>query len=214
MVKQTEKSVELKIKAPDIRIAEFTIVGTAPYVQSRFSEKAKTMMRDKMEAGSTAKKGKAKPPRDFEADYHNSYYKSDEDWHGIPANSFRSAMIRACTLVGFAMTQARMSVFIMEDGYDKDGTTPLVRIEGVPAKLEQTLRNDNGGADIRVRTIFRKWKTTVRVRFDADQFTIQEVANLLARAGVQVGVGEGRPASRESGGCGWGTFELEQQEAA
>lgn len=207
MTKKPESTM-LLVRPLDIQVLKIKIVGTAPYVQSRFSEKAKTMMRDKMEAGSTAKKGKNREARDFNADYLASHYVSKEGWHGIPANAFRAGMIRACSLVGFAMTQARMSVFILEDGYDKDGITPLVRINGVPEKFEQTLRNDRGGADIRVRTIFREWSVMLRVRYDGGQFTANDIANLLNRTGIQVGVGEGRPSSRESGGCGWGTFEL------
>jgi len=35
------------------------------------------------------------------------------------------------------------------------------------------------------------------------------VTNLLSRVGMQVGIGEGRPFSKNSAGMGWGTFELE-----
>ena len=37
---------------------------------------------------------------------------------------------------------------------------------------------------------------------------VHEVRNLLVRAGVQVGIGEGRPYSKKSYGMGWGTFEV------
>ena len=45
------------ISAPNFQTAVFTIRGTAPYVQNKFSAKAKQMMMDKQSAGSTAKKG-------------------------------------------------------------------------------------------------------------------------------------------------------------
>jgi len=32
--------------------------------------------------------------------------------------------------------------------------------------------------------------------------------NLLHRAGLQVGIMEGRPDSKDSCGCGWGTFKI------
>jgi len=48
----------------------------------------------------------------------------------------------------------------------------------------------------------------VVVNFDADQFTVQDVTNLMQRVGMQVGIGEGRPDSRDSAGLGWGTFCL------
>ena len=36
-----------------------------------------------------------------------------------------------------------------------------------------------------------------------------DVTNLMQRVGMQVGIGEGRPDSRDSAGLGWGTFRLE-----
>jgi hypothetical protein len=42
-----------------------------------------------------------------------------------------------------------------------------------------------------------------------DQFTHQDVANLMTRVGLQVGLGEGRPDSKNSAGMGWGLFQIE-----
>ena len=46
------------------------------------------------------------------------------------------------------------------------------------------------------------------IRWDADQFTLDDVTNLLSRVGLQVGIGEGRPDSKNSAGMGWGLFEI------
>jgi hypothetical protein len=56
--------------------------------------------------------------------------------------------------------------------------------------------------------MWREWSAVVQVSYDADQFTLEDVTNLMSRVGLQVGIGEGRPDSRESAGLGWGTFEL------
>ncbi len=69
-------------------------------------------------------------------------------------------------------------------------------------------RNDNGGTDLRFRPIWHEWTAELKLRFDAEMFTLDDVTNLLARAGAQVGIGEGRPDSKSSNGCGWGTFEI------
>src|SRR5206468_5831423 len=118
------------------------------------------------------------------------------------------AMSSACKVCGFAMTRARLSVFVVQDGYDADDGTPLVRIYGDPVANEMTVRNDNGGADIRWRPMWKEWTATVKVRWDADQFSEADVANLMMRAGMQVGIGEGRPDSPNSNGLGWGMWEL------
>ena len=56
--------------------------------------------------------------------------------------------------------------------------------------------------------MWREWSAKVRIKFDADLFTTTDVANLLMRVGMQVGVCEGRPDSKNSVGMGWGTFEV------
>ena len=38
--------------------------------------------------------------------------------------------------------------------------------------------------------------------------THADVVNLIARVGIQVGIGEGRPDSKMSAGLGYGLFEL------
>jgi hypothetical protein len=56
--------------------------------------------------------------------------------------------------------------------------------------------------------MWRQWAANVLFQYDGDQFNASDVTNLLMRVGVQVGVLEGRPDSKKSNGCGWGTFRL------
>lgn len=203
----------ITIAPPNLQEAIFTIRGNAPFVQAKFSLKARAMMRDKMLAGSTAAKGRKREARDFEDDYKQAQHISTEGWNGIPAPAFRQALISACRVCGFQMTKAKLSVFVIQDGIDADGT-PLVRIYGDHEPLESTVRNATGVADIRVRPIWKEWSARVHVRYDGDQFTLDDVSNLMARAGLQVGIGEGRPDSKASTGQGWGTFDIEKVEAA
>lgn len=208
MSKAAQQQVVVTIKPANIQTAAFRIEGTAPLVQARFSEKAKNQMMAKMAAGSTAGKSKAKAARDFDEDMRAAMHVSEEGWQGIPAGAFRNAMISACRLVGFKMTLAKLSVFVEADGIDAVDGIPLVRFEGTPERHEMAARVGIDGTDIRIRPMWRRWSAEVRVRYDADQFTAQDVANLMQRVGLQVGIGEGRPDSRSSAGLGWGTFEL------
>lgn len=202
--------VGVVVPPPNFMIAKFVIKGVAPYVQLKFS--AKSTLMETMMAGSQAKKGKKRPPRDFEADYEKSKHVSHDGWIGIPASSLRNAMISACKIVGFHMTKGKIAVFVEPDGFDADEDTPLVKIDGEPEMRIDHVRNATGVVDLRARAMFREWKATVRVRFDADLFSIADVTNLLARAGMQVGIGEGRPDGKSSNGMGWGLFEIEATE--
>jgi hypothetical protein len=196
------------IEAPKFEMADITIKGTAPYVQSKFSQKAREQMRLKQESGQRAKKGSAREGKDFMATYEAAKHVSRQGWIGIPAPSFRNAMISACRIVGFKMTLAKLSVFVEADGFDADDGTPLVKIIGEPRVHEGLVRNQTGVADVRWRPMWEEWSAVVRVRWDAAQFSAQDVVNLLSRAGAQVGIGEGRPDSKSSNGLGWGLFEV------
>jgi hypothetical protein len=211
MKKTDEKNnVEtVQITAPKIHTAEFKIVGTAPYIQLRFSEKAINAMKAKHEAGSQANKKKAKEARDFDEDFRQAQHVSDCGFNGIPASAFRNAMISACRLVGFKMTLAKMSVFILPDGFDKVDGVPLIKIDGKPEPHLMHARNATGVCDLRVRAKFWPWSAMVKVQYDADQFSATDAANLMTRVGAQVGIGEGRPDSKMSAGMGWGTFRLD-----
>lgn len=208
------------ITPPKFETLHVGLYGTAPYMQARFSEKAKRIMREKMLQGSQAKKGKQRDARDFDDDYRQamylfgppslSYPDVPAGSHGIPAHVFRNACISACRIIGFKMTLAKLSLFVSEDGFDVvDGVTPLVWLHGTPEKLEMATRNATGVADIRVRPCWKPgWWVKLRVRYDTGIFKDQEVVNLLARVGAQVGIGEGRPDSKASAGLGYGLFDV------
>ena len=199
----------VQIKPANIQQAVFKIKGTAPYVQARFSAKAMQAMKEKMLAGSTAKGKKVREARNFDDDFEQAKHVSEQGWVGIPASSFRQAIISACRLVGFRMTLAKLSVFVAADGFDRVDGIPLIKLQaGEPERTEMAVRNATGVADIRVRPMWREWAAEVKVSYDADQFTLQDVTNLMQRVGMQVGIGEGRPDSRDSAGLGWGTFTL------
>lgn len=208
----TEKGEVVTIPPPNFQVVVFTIVGTAPLVGNKFSARAKANLRAGMVAGSTAKKGKKKEAKNFTREFEDATHRDAEGWAGIPAPAIRSAMISACKIVGFAMTRAKLSVFVLADGVDSDDNTPLVKItKGKPRHAEHFTRNKNGSCDLRARPMWDVgWEAQVRIRFDADQFTLTDVTNLLMRAGLQVGLGAGRPDSKDSTGMDWGTFAIKE----
>lgn len=193
------------IKAPNLRTAKFTIVGKSPYMQHRFSKKATIMA--KQAEGSTARGKKAREARDFEQDFLDAQHRSADGWCGIPAPAFRAALISACRLVGFQMTKAKLSVFVEADGVCAKDGTPLVRLSAPEPEMNTAaVRNETGVVDIRARPLWRDWGAMVTLTYDADQFSSADILNLMMRAGLQVGIGEGRPDSKKSAGLGYGLF--------
>lgn len=208
-----EAGVTLAIKAPQLHVLKVKIVGTAPYVQHRFSAKAINQIIATQKAGSQSKGKKVREPKDFDEVYKGAMHISREGWCGIPAGAFRNAMISACRTVGYKMTHAKLAAFVLADGFDAIDGTPLVKIEGTPHRHTAHARNDNGSVDIRVRPMWDEWSAVVRIRYDADMFSAADIANLMMRVGAQVGIGEGRPDSKNSAGMGWGTFDLASEDA-
>lgn len=207
MATTATKSESIVIKAPAFSTLEVLIEGTAPLVIARFSKKAELMQ--KMAEGKSAKSKKERTARDYDEEADQArYYNSTKEWEGVNASGFRAGMISACRLVGFKMTLAKLSVFVVQDDFDQEMTTPLVRIYGQSQTNTAHTRNATGVVDVRARPIYPKWAAKLKIRFDADQFTATDVINLISRVGMQVGIGEGRPDSKSSAGCGWGTFAV------
>jgi hypothetical protein len=225
---------QIVIKKPEFTILQIPIIGTAPFVSNAFGQEAQEMMKADQLLGSEgskkkkAQENKAKPPKDFDKGYRESMHQATSNeqgrhlakkdyWYGIPATSFKAALVRACCVCGVEMTKAKMCVFVMPDGFEADGT-PLVKItKGEPARFDKYVRLANGKPDIRARGRWDTgWEADLRVRFDATLMTQETIANLVVRAGISVGVGAGRPFSTSSVGQGWGTFEIASsyQEAA
>lgn len=197
------------IAAPRFRTAVFEIRGTAPLVIHRFSAKTKNQMKLKMETGKASSSKKNREAKQTDDLFQESRYISKQGWDGFHAGAVRNAMISACRLVGFKMTLAKMSVFVIQDGWDMDEPQiPLIRIYGEAVKQEDMARVETGQPYVTVRAAYHDWSAKIQIRWDEDQFTIDDVSNLLMRVGQQVGIGEGRPDSKNSAGMGWGTFEI------
>lgn len=200
------KTEDCVISAPKFATTDFFIRGTAPLVIERFSKKAELMA--KMAEGKSAGSKKNRDARDYEKEVEEARYRSSDGWEGMNAAAFRAAMISACRLVGFKMTLAKLSTFIEADGFDVNDGVPLVRIYGQSHTYTAHTRNATGVVDVRARPMYREWAARLRVRYDMDQFKLNDVLNLVSRCGMQVGIGAGRPDSKASAGCGFGLFSV------
>jgi hypothetical protein len=201
-------SVKIAIDGPRFQAIKLRCDGTAPLLMHKFSQK----MRKKMEEAQTRKDKTTnkREPKDYEAEFNAGRYVSSGGWDGVPTNMIRAALINACRYVhGLPMTQAKGIFSIISQGADKEDGTPLVKIlSKAPAHDTRAVRNDGGGTDLRNRPRYYPWSMVFEIQFDADLVSAQDVANLLARAGAQVGIGELRPQARKGMGGDYGTFQV------
>ncbi len=207
MLTKTPPTEHVAISTPNFQSAKIRMVGLTPYVQNKMSSANRAAMMAKQELGERAKKGQKRDPKNFDAVYKGAMHISKEGWYGIPCSALRAALVRACSVVGFQMT-----VFVEPDGIDADDAQPLVRLYGEPVRRDMCVKLADGSSDIIARPFFDEWYAEPTLTWDGDQFSPADVLNLLARAGRQVGIGAGRPFSKESTGMGWGTFRVANQE--
>lgn len=201
------KQVEAKITIPAIAVEVLTvkIVGDAPLISHKWSEKAKRMMLDKQMKKPTPKREAKVPEQDFE----DSLYRFPGGGFGFPATAFKAAMVNACRFVaGIPMTVARGAFHVHYDGHDAQGN-PLVKIQGHPTPREDMVRLETGVADIRYRGEFKDWACKLRIRYNANVISPEQLVNLLNTAGFAVGVGEWRPSAPQSKSGSFGTFHVE-----
>jgi len=187
--------MSIEIKRPNLEVAAISIKGTSALICHKWSEKAKKEMLDKQMGKNVGARAKKDPKKDYE----DSLYRTSDGGYGFPAVAFKAAMVRAAKMIdGLAMTDVRQMVHVLAEDSD------LVRIAGEPQSREDMVRLAKGVADIRYRGEFREWTADLKIQYNADVISADQVANLLYLAGFSVGVGEWRI---EKGGQ-FGTFTL------
>jgi hypothetical protein len=207
-----ESKTQVQISAPNMKTAVFSVTGLSPLVVHRFSAKLKKEFEEKQITGKAASSKKKREPQSQKEIYDAARYVSEEGWDGFQASALRHAMISACRLVSFKMTLAKMSIFVVADGRDKlEPQIELIRIIGKPIMQTDVARVQTGQPYVTIRPAYHGWKAKIQMQWDADQFTLADIANLLSRVGMQVGLCEGRPDSKNSAGMGWGRFSVDAQ---
>jgi hypothetical protein len=172
----------ITLNKPNLQTIVVPVVGTAPLIVHKWSEKAKKEMRDKQTGKAKAPKAAKDPQQDFE----DSLYRTS-DGYGFPAVAFKAAAVRAGTLLGMKMTETRQMFFVVPDEGD------LIRIDGTPEMREDMVRLNGSTADIRYRGEFKSWTAELTIQHNSDLITAEQLVNLIEAAGFSVGVGEWRP---------------------
>lgn len=214
IAKETERKVTLLVAPLKEEIFECRIVGTSPLMSHAFSGRSIEKMVATHKGGEAARGKRVREERNFEKDCEGAtHWMLDEKGKkvpGLPINAVRSAMISACRTCGVKMTVAKLALLgLVPDGRDTVSSLPLFKIYGEWEMNIGPARNDDGSMDLRSRPLWNEWHADIAFCYDAGLLTEQSIANLLYRAGRQVGIGEGRPDSRNSSGFGFGLFKIE-----
>lgn len=178
------------------------IVGTSPLILNRMSEKAKRellMPKGRKNAAERATTLKHVPVDEYRA---SAYRLSDPNAPtllAILSTAFKGALrTAALDMPGAKKSQIGRLTYLAGE---------FVGIYGLPRLFMSVTRSAdmNKTPDIRTRAIVPKWACRIQVTYIQPLIRAQAVANLLAAAGMTIGVGDWRP---EKGAGNYGQFRL------
>jgi hypothetical protein len=181
-----------KISAETMRVP---IIGTAPLIVHKWSDKAKRQMLDAQQGRKTPKQ-----IRDPQADYESSLYRT-ADGYGFPVLAFKAATVGAARFFGKSVKMTELRQFLFMTGtLSDDGATILTPIFGEPKMREDMVRVGMGGTDLRYRGEFPEWTALLTVTYVTTALDRGSVLSLIDAGGMGVGVGEWRPEKRGQNG--------------
>lgn len=197
-----KKQKEVDIVQVGTETATFHILGRTPFVCNAMSQKVKRdlIMPPQKRRGKQREQHLKHNPIE---EYRRSPYKAMDDDAPtrivFPSSAFKQAMATAAKEMP-GVTGAGIKRLCWAEGFN-------VSLYGVPQMWMTTVRNSdvNRTPDVRTRAILPEWCATVEVTYITPNLRHQPVVNLMASAGIMVGVGDGRP---EKGAMSFGQFEI------
>lgn len=202
MATTANNSGEVVILETQMGEMDFCILGTSPIILNRMSEKARGEL--------LAPKGRKTAADKASSLKHNPY----EEYRASP---YVLTNPEAPTLLGLlptAFKRAMMTAALDVPGAKKAQIGRLVSVDwdmqplyGIPKLFMAVTRSAdiNKTPDIRTRAIVPQWACKLSVKFVKPIIREQSVANLLASAGIQSGIGDWR---QEKGSGSYGGFRL------
>jgi len=198
MAKQQDKETEINVVAVERGYITFRLVGTAPLLHNTLSNKAKheLLLPSGRKTDADKKVTLKHVPLD---EYNASIYRAKAGPTLVQhlSSAFRGAMRSAALdLPGVSKAEIGRLLWVEGDRID---------IYGVPLLDMRIVRQAgmNRTPDVRTRCIMREWACSITVSFTRPQLKEQSVGNLLAAAGLYIGIGDYR---NEKGAGNYGLF--------
>lgn len=219
------KSVSESIEIPQLRkkTIHIKISGKSPLIVHAWSAKAVRMMLDKQMGKATAGREKKDPVADFKG---SLYYLPGKKGFGVPAPSFKAAIVSAANDVGMKMTECKRSIHVnsylvpiiapelpkeLFTDYDTEYADKIKFEHSFGCSMRMDMvRLESGVADIRFRGCFPEWSATLEIEYNECVVTSEQVVNLVNAAGYGCGIGEWRPSSPQVRSGEFGRFEVVQ----
>lgn len=200
--RKAETSSEIQVIEVVKGQIDFCILGTSPLIMNRMSQKVWHELlapKGKKNAAEKASSLKHDPIKEFRDSPYIIENKAAPSLLGILPTAFKGAMLTAALdMPGTKRTQMGRLLTVDWD---------MQPVYGVPKVFMSITRSAdmNKTPDVRTRAILPEWACRLTVTFNKPILREQSVANLLAAAGMQSGVGDWR---QEKGSGSFGAFKL------
>jgi hypothetical protein len=206
--KDKDVTGEVSVMTVERGKATFHILGTAPMLHNCMSQKA---MQELLLP--TGRKTEADKKTSLKhqplSEFRDSVY-FDKDEKGPTyiqhlSSAFRGAMRSAALdLPGVSKAEVGRLMWVENE---------RVAIFGIPEMDMRIVRQAgmNRTPDVRTRCIMREWACSITVSYTMPQLKLQSVANLLAAAGMYIGIGDYR---NEKGAGNFGVFQIVSEDDA
>lgn len=193
---------EITILEMQVGRMDFCVLGTSPLILNRMAMKAWHELlapKGRKSAADKASSLKHDPIKEFRDSPYTIADPVCETLLGVMPTSFKKAMATAALdIPGAKKSQIGRLVFIHGE---------LQPIFGAPKVFMAITRSAdiNRTPDVRTRAILPEWACRLTVQFTKPMLREQSIANLLAAAGIQSGIGDWR---QEKGSASYGSFKL------
>jgi hypothetical protein len=187
--KPIEDDKIIGIQTLALGVLKCRLLGTSPLVMNRMAKKAREHLllppRRVNRAGREAVQ-KHNPPAEFNDSIYRCRDSSAPTLVHIPNGAFKKAMAQAAIDIAGA-TKAEIGRLVQV-------IDPIVHVYGIPYLYMDTVRQAgiSRTPDIRTRAMFKTWAVELTIRYVRSNIREQDIANLIANAGILVGVGDGR----------------------
>jgi len=202
MAKKTA-AIETQLEIEAIRMGRITchIIGQTPMLMHRFSQKAREQLlfpKGRANAAERADNLKHDPLTEYRETIYMNRDKSRPAAVHLPSGMFTKALASAALdMPGASKAQILRLVSIASTQID---------MYGVPQMSMEMIRSSDMAKtpDVRTRAIFREWACKIEIEYVATLLGAKQIVNLLAAAGMIVGIGDWRP---QKGGS-FGKFSI------
>jgi hypothetical protein len=200
MAKKIESLASALTKKPTFKSFSVWLVGDTPLITHAWSEKARREMLSKQVKAPKA----GKEARDPQADFVSSLYEMGEEKYGFPVTGIKNCILsaahkdkgiaRSATMAALWLDAEMVRVRPALAGAVCD--MPLVRIYGTAPEMREDMVKVGKGltkiASLAYRAQFSIWGIRFSGRFNAAVLNAEQIAFLIAEAGMAYGLGEWR----------------------